>query len=139
MNRIIRQSILTIRLGDLMAQHRAECPIDVLNFHWKTSRDSFMNGSYRFFNELIIKDFFEAVILGNSARGDSIRMRPLCWRQNRSKIKPLCLPVTHCFINFQYFYVANHFIDGTETETGHNLPGFFSHEKEVVHDMLGLS
>ncbi len=137
-DRVILEHLWADPTDHLMGQHGTDNPIGVDD--GKLCGNALATGQGRFcqLNQPIIQRLVQLMILLVYGIAAQVFLWLLGGGKDRAQIDALSFPVAHGRFSFKKVDPANHFIDGTHPERGHNVAHFVGDHEEVVHDMLWL-
>src|SRR5690606_30187338 len=138
LDRVFRKSLRLILLGNLVRQHRSRSPIDVSDRKLHLHRLRAFQSSLRPLDQFAIEYFFQFEILFDLlVHADMIAERFAI--QDRREVELFELPVIQWMAYPEYIRAADHLIDFSETEFGHDLTQVVRQEAEEVHHVIRIS
>ena len=135
---VIRQALLTIALGDLVADHGAKRTVHVANRHFNAHWLFLVEGRLSKFDELIVECLIELVVLIDGLVQDGSRNRARL-HEHIAQIDAVGLPSPDGFVLIKAFDVADRLLQRTEAKLGEQFAHLFGNEHEEVNDMLRLA
>ena len=112
---VIRQTFLTVALGDLVADHGAERTVHVADRHLDAHRLLLLEGRLRKLDELVVKRFVEFVVLLDGLMQDGSRNRSRL-HEHVAQIDAVGLPTLDRFVLVETFDMADGLLQGAEAK-----------------------
>ena len=138
-DRVLRQAVLAVALGDLVAEHRPQRPVAVADVHREPHGDSVLDGGPAPLDQRVVERRVDAVVLRlfrHEVRRDAVwNLRPV---QKGREVEAARLPMVYGSGGVQHVYPPHHLVDRAEAHVRHDLPQLLGHEEEVVDDVFGL-
>ena len=112
---VIRQTFLTVALGDLVADHGAERTVHIADRHLNAHRLLLLEGRLRKLDELVVERFVEIVVLLDGLMQDGSRNRSRL-HEHVAQIDAVGLPTLDRFVLVEAFDMANGLLQGAEAK-----------------------
>jgi hypothetical protein len=133
---VLRQTLLTIFLADLIGESGTESTVGVDNIALNTAGQALLERHLGLGDELVVEADVEFVVLLAHVVCRNTRAQGVSGSENQRQVDVLGLCVPEILADLKHLGVANHLVDSPVAELGHDCTQLVGNVVEEVDDMF---